>query len=195
MPDLPLTKGEPRGGIADMTVLDPFCGSGTVPMEAMLLGYKAVIASDISEKAIADTGKNLEWVRKEFHASKKTRVSVYVSKAEDVDRVVKEPVDAIVTETYLGPPLRREANQIAIEKSISSLMHLYPASLLAMSRVLKPDGKLVIALPAFRLDKTIRHVPIEVAAAKAGLKIVEQFLYERAGQKVARDIVIMQKTA
>jgi tRNA G10 N-methylase Trm11 len=164
-------------------------------MEAMLQGYKAVIASDISERAIADTGKNLEWIRKEFPSAKKTRVSVYVSPAEKIDALVKEPVDAIVTETYLGPPLRREANEAAVEKTISDLMHIYPASLLAMSRVLKPDGKMVIALPAFRVGKELRHVPVEVAATKAKFKVIDRFVYERAGQKVARDIVVMQKTA
>ena len=36
------------------TILDPFCGSGTIIHEAFLLGYKNIIGSDISEKAVRD---------------------------------------------------------------------------------------------------------------------------------------------
>lgn len=44
-------------------VFDPFCGSGNILMEAMLLGSD-VIGSDISEKAVRDTRANLEWLEK-----------------------------------------------------------------------------------------------------------------------------------
>ena len=44
------------------TILDPFCGSGTVLQEALLVGYSKVVGSDISEKAVHDSRKNLEWL-------------------------------------------------------------------------------------------------------------------------------------
>jgi len=43
----------------DAIVLDPFCGSGTILTEALVNGYKNIIGSDISEKAVADTKKIL----------------------------------------------------------------------------------------------------------------------------------------
>jgi tRNA G10 N-methylase Trm11 len=43
------------------TVTDPFCGSGNILMEAMMLGCD-VVGSDKSEKAVSDTKKNLEWL-------------------------------------------------------------------------------------------------------------------------------------
>src|SRR3989344_7958542 len=39
---------------ASATILDPFCGSGTILQEALLLGYQNVIGSDVSTKAVAD---------------------------------------------------------------------------------------------------------------------------------------------
>jgi len=42
-------------------VVDPFCGSGNIPIEALMLGHD-IIASDISEKAVMDTKLNIEWV-------------------------------------------------------------------------------------------------------------------------------------
>ncbi len=48
-------------------LLDPFCGSGTILSEALLLGYKNLIGSDISEKAVEDTKINIDWIAKEFN--------------------------------------------------------------------------------------------------------------------------------
>ena len=49
-------------------VLDPFCGSGNILMEAMMLGYD-VVGSDISEKAVTDSKTNLEWFTNQYSAS------------------------------------------------------------------------------------------------------------------------------
>src|SRR3989344_4049632 len=43
-------------------ILDPFCGTGTLLQEALLIGFK-VLGSDISEAAVDATEKNLNWFR------------------------------------------------------------------------------------------------------------------------------------
>ena len=43
------------------TILDPFCGSGTILMEAATIGYTNLMGSDISPKAIDDTRQNFAW--------------------------------------------------------------------------------------------------------------------------------------
>lgn len=62
----------------DATLLDPFCGSGTIVTEAITLGYKNIIGSDISDRAIFDTRRNLDFLfnsfkpfRQNFPADKK----------------------------------------------------------------------------------------------------------------------------
>ena len=57
-----LAKAKPA-----QTLLDPFCGSGTVLMEALDLGFKNIIGSDISKKAIGDTEKNIKWIQSTYH--------------------------------------------------------------------------------------------------------------------------------
>ena len=42
-------------------VIDPFCGSGNILMEAKMLGCE-IMGSDLSEKAIEDTKANLQWL-------------------------------------------------------------------------------------------------------------------------------------
>lgn len=43
------------------TILDPFCGTGVVLQEALLMGYRAY-GTDISEKMVAYSEKNLKWL-------------------------------------------------------------------------------------------------------------------------------------
>jgi len=65
------------------TVFDPFCGSGNILMEAMMLGCN-VIGSDISEKAVNDTKINLAWLTDESYNSK-VKSQNFNSKVENVD--------------------------------------------------------------------------------------------------------------
>ncbi|MBU1613152.1 hypothetical protein KKC87_01835, partial [Patescibacteria group bacterium] len=53
----------------EAVILDPFCGSGTILTEAMLLGYGNLIGTDSSEKAIEDTKKNMAWMKQNFQFS------------------------------------------------------------------------------------------------------------------------------
>jgi len=45
------------------TLLDAFCGSGTILTEAATLGFAKLIGSDISERAVSDTQKNSDWIK------------------------------------------------------------------------------------------------------------------------------------
>lgn len=95
----------------DSTILDPFCGSGTIAAEALALGQKQVIASDLEERAIKETRENIRWTLTDLQRLSKQTLKVPVrilqSPAEEIDRALAgERVDAIVTEPYLGPPLR-----------------------------------------------------------------------------------------
>jgi 2-polyprenyl-3-methyl-5-hydroxy-6-metoxy-1,4-benzoquinol methylase len=59
-PKLALMLINLTGATTNQTLLDPFCGSGTVITEAMVLGFQSIIGSDISEKAVSDTKKNVK---------------------------------------------------------------------------------------------------------------------------------------
>ncbi len=50
------------GGKSGLTLADPFCGTGTVLSEAMMLGYD-VIGSDTNPDAITGSKSNLEWLK------------------------------------------------------------------------------------------------------------------------------------
>ncbi|TAK04255.1 hypothetical protein EPO34_03885 [Patescibacteria group bacterium] len=191
--DLTHALSSERRGVASLVLLDPFCGSGTVPMEAMLMGFKAVIASDISKKATADTGRNLEWVRKEFPEARASRVSVYVCDAADLAAILKDPVDAVAGETYLGPPMTGRETLETIQKNMAVLGQSYAKMLVGVHAVMKPGARAAIAFPAFVRGTQKLRLPLNTILAPIGFTIERTFLYERKGQKVAREIVVMRK--
>lgn len=116
-----------RGQRSGVSIFDPFCGTGTILMEALSLALKA-FGSDINPAQIAKTQKNLEWLGKTCEL-----------KVADAREVVVPLVDAIVTEPFLGP-----ADPKALEQ-------LYYDCLKHWLTILKPGGRVVIAFP-FVLD-------------------------------------------
>lgn len=91
----------PQSGI----ILDPFCGVGTVLQEAIKMGYRNLIGTDIDDEAIQRTTANIDWLTKQ----QKINFSDFHLKIFPADvRVLSQllapgSIDAIVTEPYLGP--------------------------------------------------------------------------------------------
>lgn len=180
-------------------ILDPFCGSGTIITEAMLLGYQHIYGSDITKKAVADTEKNISWIQKKYNLPTQPQISV--SDARELLRThKKKSVRTIVTEVYLGP----QRGQFNIEKVSKELEVLYGRVIQIFSELLIPGGRAVLALPAFM----IKNHPTLLALSFRPLKIVnilssfkhipgvtkrQTLLYGRPGQKVWREIVVLEK--
>ncbi|MFH1098566.1 MAG: hypothetical protein V1723_01395 [Candidatus Uhrbacteria bacterium] len=91
-------------GAQTKTLLDPFCGSGTILTEAMMLGVGRIIGSDVSTTAIADAQRNIVWTREHFGASSAAVVVEQRDAGKLSQFMPPASIDAIVTEPYLGPP-------------------------------------------------------------------------------------------
>lgn len=125
------------------TLFDPFCGSGTILAEALVLGH-AVIGSDISAKAVQDAINNLEWLTNEYKLAKNFEVSQQdVHHAQLPTNVI---TDAIVFEGYLGPPNIREHQ---IPNQLKGMSKLYLGAFKRLHPLLKTGGSMVAALPSY----------------------------------------------
>ena len=96
-------------GRKDGIVWDPFCGSGTILMEAGILGFD-LLGSDIDEKAIEYTEKNIEWLSGIGEIGdvkyKVFQMDVTNPPARIVSDLKKTEVKCVVCEPYMGPPQR-----------------------------------------------------------------------------------------
>lgn len=111
-----------------ITILDPFCGTGTILMEALLMGY-SVIGSDVDVRLVEGAKKNIEWLRQTFpsHVHVNTHVQLFQKDArnlEATDVSCNQPL-IIVTEPYLGPPLSAFPAENFLKKLTVDLEKLY----------------------------------------------------------------------
>ena len=183
-------------------LVDPFCGSGTVLSEALLLGYKNICGSDISTKAIDDTKKNISWV-KELYKLKDIKFKFAAKNVLDLSKFIKlEGAAAVVTEPYLGP----QRGRIDFEVVIKELENLYSGALREFHKILVPGGRVVMVWPIFYGDRPISPVVngfrfLSVLSEEFRRQpVIKKFLsergniiYGREGQKVFREVIVLEK--
>jgi tRNA (guanine10-N2)-dimethyltransferase len=175
------------------TLLDPFCGSGTILMEAALLGFKKIVGNDVSERAVGDTQRNMEWLLSRGQGTPTIlgALNLFVSTAQTLS--LPEPVDTIVTEPYLGPALHGREHPDFIKKNTAELSRLYRDSFGGLYKLLRPGGKAVVAFPVFKTKSGEIEVATNELLSSLGYQVEKKLRYERPGQLVARQITIMRK--
>lgn len=180
-------------------ILDPFCGSGTIITEAMLMGYPNLMGTDLSEKAVNDSRVNAEWIRDLYQLD--IRPKFHIKNASRLAQFIKPAtVGTIVAEPYLGP----QRGLTNIDSVLRELEELYAHSLNAFYQIMKPGARAVMVWPVFfgkhylelNLDKWQLINPLP-----ASLENLQQYklsprrtlLYSRAGQKVWRELIVLEK--
>lgn len=133
-----------------LSILDPFCGLGTILQEGWLMDYK-MYGADSNEEMITSSKKNLDYLQERFKVNAALSPTL---KQHDARHAFPDEwrnmFDAIVTEPYLGKPLLTPPSEREIEASVDMLSALYVDFFKAAQTVLKPQGVILFALPAFR---------------------------------------------
>ncbi len=186
------------------TMLDPFCGMGTVLAEALLCGYQTE-GSDISSDVVKKAQANIEWLRSAYPQIALKNVKFNIGDATHIsDSVQPQSMDAIVTEPFMGKNLNSEAikypnsraSQIEIKNIIRGLEKLYLGCLKDWFRVLKPGGKIVIALPEYALSSQkifVKRV-IDNCENLGYTKLLGPIEYSRPQAIVKREFFVFQKS-
>jgi tRNA G10 N-methylase Trm11 len=172
------------------TILDPFCGSGTVLQEAWDLGYRDLYGSDASDKAITDTRKNLDWLGAQT-------VKLTISPAQDLilnQLLPPKTIDAIIFEGWLGPTTPTENR---LPNIIRETTKLYQAVWPVLAQLLRPGGIIVAALPCWQIgNKSLQTLPLSTIYNKTGLRVLaDPLVYRRPQSIVGRHIVQLKRVA
>ncbi|MFZ6036497.1 MAG: TRM11 family SAM-dependent methyltransferase [Patescibacteria group bacterium] len=192
----------------DKHLLDPFCGSGTILQESLLLGYRHITGSDISATATAASQANITWLHEHFPDLAGT-VQLCTSDVSRLTEVIPvNSIDAIVTEPYLGPPIRREPEVIQMLTTIQELESLYLSAFRSFAQILKYEGTVAIVFPLFntrhgiyslKILETLQAmgfvrdnpIPDSVSLfAKIGPTARGSLVYRREGQTVERELFV-----
>lgn len=189
-----LAAGSPhRSGF---TVLDPFCGTGVLLQEAMLLGYDAY-GTDLADKMIDFSAVNLEWAKTRLRATADFRLH----QGDAMTTTWKKPIDAIACETYLGQPFSAPPSPSKLREVRGNCNHILSKFLTNIGKQLPSGTQMCIAVPAWRnIDGTFTHLPLVHETAVYGFRRVKlasvaarELLYYREDQVVARELLILEK--
>ena len=177
---------------ASARVLDPFCGTGVVLQEAILMGYKAY-GTDLEQRMIDYTKKNLDWLIKDGDNS------VYsLSQGDATSFKWKQPIDAVACEGFLGQPMSQPPVEIKLKAEKQRCGAIVVGFLKNLAEQIKPNTPVVIAVPAWlRPNGKYSRLEILDEIERLGYnqlnKSREGLLYYREDQVVARDIIILRK--
>lgn len=175
------------------TLLDPFCGMGTVLGEAVIRGAIAM-GSDTDEKAVEKAKRNLVWLRSFYPDA--LPVTLFTADATHIsENVAEHSIDAIVTEPFMGTPKLGEGRLTdpkAIEDVVKGLDKLYIGCLKDWKSVLKPGGVVLMAFPRYEIGKRTYNVKkaIDSCEMLGYTKLLGPLTYSRPQAVVHRDFYL-----
>lgn len=175
---------------AKREIFDPFCGTGTILQEALLMNLD-VHGLDINIKEARD---NLVWLNKHFNI--KNKYKLYEGDAISLNKFVKT-IEAVVTEPYLGPYLRSFPNFKESKEIITKLEKLYQNVFFALNKI---TNRVVIVFPVFITKNKVRiRIDINLILSKTQFRktnykeVKLPILYKHKGSILEREIWIFEK--
>lgn len=180
-----LAKPELKPG---QVIYDPFCGGGTILMEAIDLGF-AGLGSDLDDSAVMGTIKNLDWFCTKFYYQS---AEYEIFQSEVTKAKLPYPTQAIVTEPFLGKPKPKPGE---IKNIIKGLLKMYIGALKHWSTLLPAGAPLVIIMPRFgsKPHLSLYHHLIDKLPQLGYTSRLEPLLYARKDAVVQREIVKLIK--
>ncbi|MDO8583846.1 MAG: hypothetical protein Q7R83_01570 [bacterium] len=181
------------------TLLDPFCGGGTVLMEAAIAGVGSLIGSDLSVDQIKGCEQNFAWLAAQNIV--RTPLATVVSDVREVNKHV-EAADVIVTEGHLGRPLTGQETLKTLEDQKKEIEKIWIEALVSFAKIQPAGSRLVCVWPVFVSSHGTIAVDLKTKVQDLGYRLVDPLdgwakpltlTYARPEQKVRRNIVVMER--
>lgn len=193
-------------GGSEVAILDPFCGTGVVLQEALLMRLGAS-GSDISQKMVEYSLENLKWFSDKFQIPSS---KFQIEQADATCHQWEPTPQFIVCETYLGKPLSSLPPKHELEKIMREANAVAEGFLNNISEQLTPGARLCIALPAWYDDTAnskseipnpkFKHLKVLDHLTDMGYTHIDlkhasysDLIYHRPDQVVARELIILEK--
>jgi tRNA G10 N-methylase Trm11 len=193
--DIP--AGEPvPPKLLNKTVLDPFCGTGVVLQEALLMGYGAY-GSDLEKRMVDYSRANLDWLNTKLPYEATVELEVGDGTTHDW----QYQIDFVASESYLGRPFTSTPSSDVLQQTVGECNLIIKKFLQNIHGQLKPGARLCVAIPAWQTRKdTFKHLPLIDQISDLGYNRVEfervsdsDLLYYREDQVVARQLLVLTR--
>ena len=181
---------------SSLLLLDPFCGTGVILQEALLMGY-SVYGSDIDPRMVEYTKKNLQWL-----IDKKPSIEGKVTVgAADATSYRWPGFSVVASEVFLGRPLNSLPPPDALKQIVSDVNLITKKFLKNLAPQLRSGRNVCLAVPVWRQPNgELINLPVIDQLTDMGytyleLKHVrrEELIYFREDQVVARHLLRLTK--
>jgi tRNA G10 N-methylase Trm11 len=179
----------------ETVVLDPFCGTGVILQEALLMGYGAY-GSDLEPRMIDYSRINLEWL-----ATHGVESTPELEVGDATEHQWTHPTSVVACETYLGRPLNNWPNPEKLQEIIGTCNVIIQKFMRNIAAQLPSGTRLCLAVPAWQAPNgTLYHLPILDHLEVLGYNRVsfswaqeQEMVYRRPDQLVARELLVVTR--
>jgi tRNA G10 N-methylase Trm11 len=184
----------------NLIILDPFCGTGVVLQEAMLMDYH-VYGSDLEPRMVQYSIDNLAWLDTKYpEAGDYRRVEIGDATKHTWDFSSLDSKVVVAGETYLGQPLSSLPNNEHLSKIIYEVNLMHHKFLENLVGQIPSGTRLCLAVPTWRGKHEFLHLPTldhltDIGYTRMRFKHVsnEDLIYHRENQIVGRELLIIIK--
>lgn len=181
---------------SDFVVLDPFCGTGVLLQEALLMGYGAY-GTDLEPRMIDYSRVNLAWLG-ETHGTPGTPP---LEVGDATNFTWDQPFSAVACEAYLGHPLANWPRPEKLKQIIGTCNTIIEKFMVNIASQMPSGTRLCLAVPAWKSpDGKIHHLSLLDHLEKIGYNRVsfrhsseQELVYYRPDQIVARELLVITR--
>ncbi len=180
----------------ERVVLDPFCGTGVVLQEALLMGYGAY-GTDLETRMVDYSTKNLAWLSEKYQ----TPGEIPIETGDATSFTWEHPFTVVACEAYLGHPLTHWPRPEKLQQIIGTCNVIIEKFLRNISSQMPSGSRLCVAVPAWiNPNGKIHHLPALDHLEKMGYNRVSfmhageaELVYYRSDQTVARELLVITR--
>jgi precorrin-6B methylase 2 len=151
------------------TILDPFCGSGTILTEAYGMSLRC-LGLDSRASRVQEARENLRW---SVAGVTDKGYDIRKGDARDLLRILRgTKVDAVVTEPLLLPRLDARPKTSTARAMIEQSANVYNDALASMAESIRSEGRIVVVVPVVQtMDGD--EVTLTLEGRKLGLRLYQ----------------------
>jgi tRNA G10 N-methylase Trm11 len=180
---------------ANSKILDPFCGTGVILQEALLMNFQAY-GTDINPKMVDYADKNIQWLKSNHHGLS----SVDIDLGDATIFHWKKPIDGVATEIFLGKPFFNQPPLGVINNEKTFVDDLLTKFLINLHDQIESGTKLCLAVPAWNYNNAFIQLSTLDQIEKIGYNFmsfknlnVKDLIYYRSNQFVARQLLLLTR--
>ncbi|MDE1857708.1 MAG: hypothetical protein KGI26_01385 [Thaumarchaeota archaeon] len=150
-------------------LLDPFCGAGTILVEALAKSLRC-LGVDSRASRVQEARENLRW---SIGGVTDMGYDIRKGDARDLQRMLRgTKVNGIVTEPLLLPRLDARPKTATAQAMVEEAARVYNDALASMAECIQPDGRIVVVVPAVQtMDGD--EVTLTLDGRRVGLRLYQ----------------------